>query len=98
MDERYRLEFTARARADLLQARRWLTQPGSGLRAQLRLARINRAIIELEFAPLRWAVGRHPNVRVRLVEGHSVHYSVDRFEKAIVVRRVFSPYQDQSIL
>ena len=98
MDERYELEFTDRARADLLQARRWLSQPGSGLRAQLRLARINRAIIELEFAPLRWALGRHPEVRVRLVEGHSVHYSVDLDKRTILVRRVFGPRQDQSIL
>ena len=98
MDDRFELEFTDRARADLLNARRWLTQPGSGLRAQLRLARINRAIIELEFAPLRWALGRHPDVRVRLVEGHCVNYSVDTQKRVILVRRVFGPRQDQSIL
>ncbi|OYW37010.1 MAG: hypothetical protein B7Z42_11130 [Brevundimonas sp. 12-68-7] len=98
MDERYELTFTDRARLDLLQARRWLRQPGSGLRAQLRLTRINRAIIELEFAPLRWTFGRHPGVRVRLIEGYSVHYSVEVSQKTVTIRRVFSPYQDQSRL
>lgn len=98
MNDRYRLEFTDRARADLIQARQWLTQPGSGLKAQLRLARINRAIIELEFAPLRWAHGRHPGIRVRPVEGYAVHYSLDAEQKVILVRRVFGPGQDRASL
>jgi len=50
----YRVIFTARARADLLAARRWLSQPGSGLKARLRSARITRAIVELQLTPFRW--------------------------------------------
>lgn len=71
MDEPYRVDLTDRARSDLLAARRWLTQPGSGLRAQLRLSRINRALIELAFAPLRWTIGPHKGVRKRLVDGYT---------------------------
>ncbi|CAN5444082.1 hypothetical protein BH10PSE1_BH10PSE1_16160 [soil metagenome] len=98
MDDQYFLDLTDRARLDLLAARRWLNQPGSGLRAQLRLARLNRALIELQFAPMRWAFGRHSDVRVRLAEGYSIYYSVDDERRIVVVRRIFGPHQDQTAL
>ncbi len=92
----YVLALSARAEADLLAARRWLEQPGSGLRARLRLARINRAIAELRFAPDRWPVGPIEGVKERLVEGYIIAYQVDRSRLRIRVMRVFGPYQDRS--
>jgi len=45
----YSVTFTARARRDLNAIRKWLLQPGSGLKAQLRIVRISRALAELQF-------------------------------------------------
>ena len=98
MDGAYDVALTARSRADLLAARRWLTQPGSGLRARLRLARINRAFVELEFAPLRWRQGPHPDTRQRLVDGYTIIYRVDEGRRLVSVLRVFGPFQDRSHL
>ena len=88
--------FTARARIDLLAVRRWLNQPGSGLRARLRLARINRALVELRFSPHRWPIGDNADVRERPIEGHRIFYRVDDDTRTAVVLRVFGPFQDRS--
>jgi plasmid stabilization system protein ParE len=98
MDAPYEVELTAMARSDLLAARRWLTQPGSGLRARLRLARISRALVELEFAPLRWSKGPFPDTRQRFVDGYTLIYRIDDAANAVTVLRVFAPYQDRSSL
>ena len=92
----YSIVVSARARADLLAARRWLSQPGSGLKARLTMARINRAILELGFAPERWAIGDMGGVRERFVEGYAVHYRFDSSKGRIVVLRVFGRYQNRS--
>lgn len=90
--------FTARARIDLLAVRRWLNQPGNGLRAHMRLARINRALVELRFSPHRWPVGDNAEVRERPIEGHRIFYRVDDATRAVVILRVFGPFQDRSRL
>jgi plasmid stabilization system protein ParE len=90
------LALSARAEADLLDARRWLEQPGSGLKARLKMTRINRAILELRFAPDRWPAGQIEGVRERLVEGYVIAYQVDRSRRRVRVMRVFGPYQDRS--
>jgi hypothetical protein len=92
----YRVIFTARARADLLAARRWLSQPGSGLKARLRSARITRAIVELQFTPFRWPEGQTSGVRERPVEGHRILYQVDDPAHTISLLRVFGPFQDRT--
>lgn len=92
----YSIVVSARARADLLAVRRWLSQPGSGLKARLTMARINRAISELSFAPERWAIGSIDGVRERFVEGYAVLYRFDDFPGRILVLRVFGRYQNRS--
>jgi hypothetical protein len=49
--EGYSIAFSARARTDLLALRRWRSRPGSGLKARLKIARISRALAELQFSP-----------------------------------------------
>ena len=92
------LVISARARADLLATRRWLGQPGSGLKARLKMARINRAISELRLAPERWPFGPIDGVRERLIEGYVVLYRPDRSAGRVDVLRVFGPFQDRSDL
>ncbi|WP_295166211.1 type II toxin-antitoxin system RelE/ParE family toxin [uncultured Brevundimonas sp.] len=92
----YQVIFTARARVDLLAVRRWLHQPGSGLKARLRSARITRAIVELQFTPFRWPEGDVAGVRERPVEGHRILYRIDEVHDSISVLRVFGPFQDRS--
>jgi plasmid stabilization system protein ParE len=96
MNADWSVTFTARARSDLLAVRRWLNQPGSGLRARLRLARINRALVELRLAPRRWPVGDGAGVRERPVEGHRIFYRVDEAARVVTILRVFGPFQDRS--
>jgi len=92
----YQVIFTARARVDLLAVRRWLYQPGSGLKARLRSARITRAIVELQFTPFRWPKGDVAGVRERPVEGHRILYRIDDGNRTISIIRVFGPFQDRS--
>ena len=94
----YQVIFTARARVDLLAVRRWLYQPGSGLKARLRSARITRAIVELQFTPFRWPEGQTSSVRERPVEGHRILYRIDDLNRTISIIRVFSPFQDRADL
>ncbi|WP_295708346.1 type II toxin-antitoxin system RelE/ParE family toxin [uncultured Brevundimonas sp.] len=96
MDTEYAVVFAAHGRADLLAVRRWLNQPGSGLRARLRLAKISRALTELRFAPHRWPIGDHPGVRERAVEGHRIFYRVDEVQRTVNVLRVFGPFQNRA--
>ena len=95
---RYELLLTARARSDLLAAREWLSQPGSGLKARLRIARITRALVELQFTPHRWAAGEHEGTRQRHVEGYHIIYQADDAAAQVRVLRIFGPYQDRSSL
>lgn len=97
MDQPRRVVFSARSRADLLAVRRWLLQPGSGLKASLKLARINRALVELQYAPLRWPEGETPGTRERPVEGHRILYRIDD-SHTLTVLRVFGPFQDRTDL
>ena len=96
--EGYALVFTARARIDLLALRRWLSQPGSGLPARLKIARISRALAELRFAPARWPEGRHGGARERVVDGYLIVYRVDDARERVRVLRIFAPYQDRNRL
>lgn len=90
------------AARDLLAARQWLTQDGSGLRAARRLAAIGAAIQDLRRDPHRWPVGDHEGVRERPVEGYRIAYELNypegRNEKTGVVKvlRVFGPYQNRT--
>ena len=93
--EGYALLFTARARRDLLALRRWLSQPGSGLPARLKIARISRALAELQFSPGRWPEGRH-GARERVVDGYLIAYRIDDARKQVRVLRIFGPYQDRA--
>lgn len=92
----YAVLVSARAEADLLAARRWLTQPGSGLKARLRMARIGRAVTELQFTPGRWPMGPADGTRQRLVEGYTIVYRIDAHRLEVRIMRVFGPYQDQA--
>ena len=92
----YVVVLSARSRLDLNAIRRWLTQPGSGLRAQLKIARIGRALTELQFAPDRWPIDPQTGVRRRVVDGHLIAYRVDVERLEVRVLRVFGPYQDRS--
>lgn len=92
----YSVCFTARARRDLIAIRKWLLQPGSGLKAQLRIARISRALVELQFRPDRWPPGAVDGTRQRLIEGHTIVYKCNAAAKAVTVMRVFGPFQDRS--
>jgi len=94
----YSVFFSARARRNLNAAQRFLTQPGSGLKARLKIIRIGRALTEHWFRLDRWPVGDHSGVRQRLVEGHVIVYRID--ESAMHVRgiRVFGPFQGRSTL
>ena len=92
----YQVIFTARARVDLLAVRRWLHQPGSGLKARLRSARITRAIVELQFTPFRWPEHDVSGVRERPIEGHRILYRIDDGGRTISIIRVFGPFQDRS--
>lgn len=94
----YQVIFTARARVDLLAVRRWLYQPGSGLKARLRSARITRAIVELQFTPFRWPEGQTSGVRERPVESHRILYRIDDGDRTISIIRVFGPFQDRADL
>jgi len=62
----------------------------------LRLARINRALVELRLAPLRWPEGDSGGVRERPVEGHRIVYRIDEAARAVTILRVFGPFQDRS--
>ena len=92
----YDLVLSARSRSDLIAIRQWLSQPGSGLRARLRMARISRALAELRFDPARWPTGPHPEARQRVVEGHVIIYRLDEQARQVRIIRVFAPYQDRS--
>ncbi|WP_372706757.1 type II toxin-antitoxin system RelE/ParE family toxin [Brevundimonas sp.] len=92
----YSVFFTARARRDLNAIRKWLLQPGSGLKAQLRIARISRALAELQFRPDRWPANTAPGTRQRLIEGHTIIYKIDAEAMEVTVMRVFGPCQDRT--
>ena len=94
----YAVVFTARARIDLLALRRWLSQPGSGLKARLKIARISRALAELQFSPGRWPVSRHEGAKERVVDGYLIVYRIDGGRGQVRILRVFGPYQDRSDL
>lgn len=96
MVHQYSIVVSARARADLLAARRWLSQPGSGLKARLTMARINRAISELGFAPERWAIGSIDRVRERFVEGYAVLYRFTDSNGPVLVLRIVGPFQGRA--
>ena len=85
-----------RAHHDILAAKAWLTQPGSGARGHRRYATLNRAVLDLGDAPLRWPVGDGAGVRERPVEGHRIFYRVDEAARVVTILRVFGPFQDRS--
>lgn len=94
----YTIFLSARSRRDLNAIQRWLNQPGSGLKARLKVARITRALSELQFTPGRWPVGEHSGARQRPIEGHTVIYRIDERAKQVRTIRIFGPFQDRSTL
>lgn len=95
MTARYRVDFPGTARADLANARRWLFQPGSGVRAHQRYAAILVAIQDLKISPGRWPLEDH-GVRQRTVGGYRMIYRLDEQNRTVVVLRIFGPFQDRS--
>lgn len=100
-----RLDYTEEAVEDLKAIRAWLTQPGSGPRAKLRLAAIRTSINRLRERPCLFPPGEHPGVRELPCDGgYRALYEVDpdtgRDETAGNVRvlRVFRPGQARSTL
>lgn len=94
----YRLRLTRAARRDLRNVREWLTQPGAGKTASVRLSHIERSIADLAHDPMQWPVGEHPGVRERPVEGYRVMYRVHSETDTpgvVEVTRVFGPGQDR---
>ncbi|MFC7379053.1 type II toxin-antitoxin system RelE/ParE family toxin [Brevundimonas sp. GCM10030266] len=92
----YAVYFTARSRRDLNLIGKWLLQPGSGLKARLRMTRISRAVAELQFRPDRWPGSAKPGLRQRVVEGHTIIYKIDEQALEVTVMRVFGPRQDRA--
>ena len=96
MNQVFEVELTRNARSDLVSAQIWLTQAGSGHRSRLRLSRINRALVELQFNPLRWPVGPYRQAHERFVDGYTIRYIIDRDRSIVTVLRVFGPYQNRT--
>lgn len=100
MARRRRLTIARGAARDLSDARRWLTQPGAGARAGLRLASLSVAVQDLRRHPCRWSAGEHPGTRERPVEGYRIIYEVapdtgdDATAGDVMVLRVRGPGQD----
>ena len=101
MARKPRLTIARGAARDLAEARRWLTQPGAGIRAAQRLAALGAAVRDLREHPCRWPKGEHPGLRERHVEGYRITYEVvpDTGDNAtagdVTVLRVFGPGQDR---
>ena len=93
--------ISSKAFADLVGARLWLTQPGSGQRARRKLAAINRGIKELKREPCGW-----PRIdetrRERVIIGYVAVYSVlpdtgdNRTAGDVTILRLYGPGQDRS--
>jgi plasmid stabilization system protein ParE len=100
-----KLDYADEAIEDLKAIRRWLTQPGSGPRAQRRLRAIRAAINRLKQRPCLYPVGQHPGVRELPCDGgyralYEVLPDTGRDETAgdVLVLRVFGPGQDRTTL
>ncbi len=99
------LRYTDKALADLDAATRWLTQPGSGPAARLRLAAIWAAIEGLRDHPCLYPAGQRRGVRELPCDGgyralYRVIPDTGRDETAGDVRvlRVFGPGQSRNTL
>ena len=99
------LIYAPRARNDLAEITRWLTQPGSGPRARRRLAAIWAAIERLRDHPCRYPVRQHRGVRELPCDGgyralYRVHPDTGRDATAGDVRvlPVFGPGQSRDRL
>ena len=98
------VSYTPMALRDLDAAFRWLSQPGSGARAQRRVQRIRRAIDGLADHPCRYPVGPNIGRREFTCEGYRIIYRVrpdtGRDESAgdVPVLRVFGPGQSRDRL
>jgi hypothetical protein len=72
-----KLDYTDEAVADLTAVRRWLTQPGSGPRAQSKLPAIRAKIRLLRQNPFQWPIVYHPDVReLPCAGGYQVFHEV----------------------
>ena len=85
--------------------RGWLTQPGSGPRAKLRLAAIRAEIKWLRQRPCLFPFGEHPGVRELPCDGgyralYEVTPDICRGETAgdVLVPRVYGPGQNRRTL
>jgi plasmid stabilization system protein ParE len=99
------LIYAPRARDDLMDARRSLTQPGSGPTARRKLMAILAAIESLRERPWRFPLGQHPGVReLPCAGGYRVLYRVrpdtghNETAGNIRVLRVFGPGQSRDRL
>lgn len=96
MTEEARVEFTARARRDLNNAKAWFTQPGSGQKAHSRYVAILLALLDLRHHPLRWAPAEHVGVRKVSVGGYIMLYQISEDDEVVTVLRIFGPYQNRA--
>ena len=92
----YRLTIAEQARDDIAQARRWLTQPGSGRRGHTRYSELLRAIQDLRATPGRWPPSEIAGFRERTITGYRLIYRVDDDTQHVRVLRVFGPFQDRT--
>ena len=90
-----RLIYAPAALDDLESIQRYLSQPGAGARAGRRWAAIRNALSALKTEPTLWAVGDHPGVRERPVEGHRIMYEIRGTRGDVVILRVYGPRQDR---
>ncbi|MWV25476.1 type II toxin-antitoxin system RelE/ParE family toxin [Methylobacterium sp. 2A] len=92
----FRVRISRAAAADLVHIRQWLRQPGAGEKAAHRLARVNEAVRDLRYHPLRWPEGEFEGIRSRSVAGHRILYAVTDDEGTATVDglRVFGPGQN----
>lgn len=95
-----RLDYTDEAINDLQGIRRWLTQPGSGPAARLRLKAIRAAINRLRNHPSRYPIGRLSGVReLPCAGGDRALYQVSSDTGGdIMVLRVFGPGRSRETL
>jgi plasmid stabilization system protein ParE len=96
-----RIYYTTAALDDIERMRRWYSQPGAGRTAKERARRIAGAIRGLRVDPAMRPRGEIAGKRERVVEGHTIVYSVDpdtddsRTDGDVYVLRVFGPGQNR---
>jgi len=84
------VRYTPAALRDIDAAFRWLSQPGSGARAQRRMRRIRAAVDGLADHPCRYPFGPHAGRREFTCETHRIVYRVRAAVARLESRRLRS--------